>query len=80
MAGNATGTVAAGLPDLPPAEDPDEAPRKEAAEAAGAAAAAGTSPAEAIRNAESLGWQSPWMRTPWMPEPCTRPSTAKLVI
>ncbi len=58
VAGNATGTVAAGLLDLPPAEDPDEASAEEAAEAAGAAAAAGTSPAEAIRNVESLDAES----------------------
>ena len=58
VAGNATGTVAAGLLGLPPAEDPDEASAAEAAEAAGAAAAAGTSPAEAIRNAESLDAES----------------------
>ena len=67
VAGNATGTVAAGLLGLPPAEDPDEASAAEAAEAAGAAAAAGTSPAEAIRNAESLDAEWPSTRTPWTP-------------
>ena len=58
VAGNATGTVAAGLLGLPRAEDPDEASAAEAAEAAGAAAAGGTSPAVAIRNAESLDAES----------------------